>query len=83
MDSLQHDRFLEALEELTPLLRVAPEIPHRFRASVVSGLVVAETQVIDRLQLAKVADKDHGYVAEMVFLWIESSFCKKSAFRLL
>ena len=83
MDPREHDRLLEALEELTASLRVTPQIPHRLRARVVGRLVVADADVVDGLELAKVANKDHGDVAEVVFLRIESSFGKETPLRLL
>ena len=62
MDPREHDRLLEALEELTASLRVTPQLPHRLRARGVDRLVVADTGVIDWLQLAKDTDKDHGEI---------------------
>ena len=64
MDPREHDRLLEALEEMTASLRVTPQLPQRLRARGVGRLVVADTDVLDGLQLAKIADKDHGDVAE-------------------
>ena len=64
MDPREHDRLLEALEEMTTSLRVTPQLPQRLRARGVGRLVVADTDVLDGLQLAKIADKDHGDVAE-------------------
>ena len=64
MDPREHDRLLEALEETTASLRVTPQLPQRLRARGVGRLVVADTDVLDGLQLAKIADKDHGDVAE-------------------
>ena len=64
MDPPEHDRLLEALEEMTASLRVTPQLPQRLRARGVGRLVVADTDVLDGLQLAKIADKDHGDVAE-------------------
>ena len=49
MDPREHDRLLEALEELTANLRVTPQIPHRLRARGVGRLVVADTDVLDGL----------------------------------
>ena len=71
MDPREQDRLLEALEELTASLRVTPQLPQRLRARGVGRLVVADTDVLDGLQLAKVADKDHGDVAEVVVLRID------------
>ena len=64
MDPLEHDGLLEALEEMAASLRVTPQLPQRLRARGVGRLVVADTDVLDGLQLANVADKDYGYVAE-------------------
>ena len=64
MDPPEHDGLLEALEEMTASLRVTPQLPQRLRARGVGRLVVADTDVLDGLQLAKIADKDHGDVAE-------------------
>ena len=64
MDPREHDRLLEALEEFTASLRVTPQLPQRLRARAVVRFVVAHTEVLDGLQLAKIADKDHGDVAE-------------------
>ena len=64
MDPPEHDRLLEALEEMAASLRVTPQLPQRLRARGVGRLVVADTDVLDGLQLAKIADKDHGDVAE-------------------
>ena len=58
MDPPEHDRLLEALEEMTASLRVTPQLPQRLRARGVGRLVVADTDVLDGLQLAKIADKD-------------------------
>ena len=64
MDPSEHNRLLEALEKMTTSLRVTPQLPQRLRARGVGRLVVADTDVLDGLQLAKIADKDHGDVAE-------------------
>ena len=64
MDPSEHDRLLEALEEMTASLRVTPQLPQRLRGRGVGRLVVADTDILDGLQLAKIADKDHGDVAE-------------------
>ena len=64
MDPSEHDRLLEALEEMTASLRVTPQLPQRLRARGVGRLVIADTDVLDGLQLAKVADKDYGDVAK-------------------
>ena len=64
MDPPEHDRLLEALEEMTASLRVTPQLPQRLRARGVGRLVVADTDVLDGLQLAKIAEEDHGDVAE-------------------
>ena len=84
MDPPEHDRLLEALEEMTASLRVTPQLPQRLRARGVGRLVVADTDVLDGLQLAKIADKDHGDVAETLrFLQIETSFGKEHPLCLL
>ena len=83
MDAREHDRLREALEESTAILGVTPQFPHRLRARGVGHLVVADTDVLDGLQLAKVADKYHGDAAEVVLLWIESFFGKETPSRLL
>ena len=83
MDPREHDRLLEALEEMTASLRVTPQLPQRLRARGVGRLVVADTDVLDGLQLAKVADKDHGDVTEVVFLRIETPLGKECPLRLL
>ena len=64
MDPLEHDGLLEALEEMAASLRVTPQLPQRLRARGVRRLVVADTDVLDGLQLTKIADKDYGDVAE-------------------
>ena len=47
MDPPEHDRLLEALEEMTASLRVTPQLPQRLRACGVGRLVVADTDVLD------------------------------------
>ena len=64
MGASEHDRLLAALAEMTASLRVNPRLPQRLRARGVGRLVVADTDILDGLQLAKIADKDHGEVAE-------------------
>ena len=83
MDPRKHDRLLEALEELSASLRVAPQLPQPLRARGIGRLIVADTDVLDGLQLAKVADKDHGDVAEVVFLRIETPLGKERPLGLL
>ena len=83
MDPPEHDRLLEALEEMTASLRVTPQLPQRLRARGVGRLVVADTDVLDGLQLARVADKDHGDATEVVFLGIEAPLGKERPLRLL
>ena len=83
MDPREHDRLLEALKELTASLRMTPQLPQRLRARGLGRLVVANTKVLDGLQLAKVADKDHGDVAEAVWLRIETPLGKECPLRLL
>ena len=83
MDPREHDRLLEALEEVPNSLCVALQLPQRLRARGLGRLVVANTKVLDGLQLAKVADKDDGDVAEMVWLRIETPLGKECPLRLL
>ena len=83
MDPREHDRLVELLEEMTASLRVTPQMPHRLRARGVRRLVVADTDVLDRLQLAEVADEDHGDVAEVEFIRVETPFGKEAPSRLL
>ena len=64
MDPLEHDRLNEGAAEATASVRVTPQDPQRLRARGPLRLVVAHTDVLDGLQLAKIADKDHGDVAE-------------------
>ena len=52
MDPREHDRLLEALEEMTAILRVTPQLPQRLRARGVGRLVVADTDVLGTLHLA-------------------------------
>ena len=73
----------EALQEMTASLRMTPQKPHRLRARGVGNLVVADAEVLDRLQLAKVADQDDGEVPEVVFVRVPSVFAEDAAFRLL
>ena len=65
------------------MLRVTPQIPQRLRARGIGHLIVADTDVLDGFQLAKVADKDHGDVTEVVFLRIETPLGKERPLRLL
>ena len=83
MDPREHDRLLEALEEVPNSLCVALQLPQRLRARGLGRLVVANTKVLAGLQLANVADKDDGDVAEMVWLRIETPLGKECPLRLL
>ena len=74
----KHGRLSEAHQELTANLRVTPKMPQRLRARGVRRLVVTDADVIDRLQLAEDADKDHGDVAEVEFLRIETTSGKEA-----
>ena len=63
MDPPEHDRLLEALEEMTASLRVTPQLPQRLRARGVGRLVVADTDILDGLQLAKIAQIPRSQLA--------------------
>ena len=45
---------------MTANLRVAAQLPQRLQAHSVDRLVVADTDIFDSLQLAKIADRDHA-----------------------
>ena len=64
MDPRQHDSLFESVQEVTTRLRMTPEVPNRFRTSLVSGLIVAEADIVNGLQLAKISDEDYRYIAE-------------------
>ena len=87
MDPLEHYRLLEVLEEMTANLRVTPQLPQRLRARGVGRLVVADTDILDGLQLAKIADKDHGEFSgsrslpakNARFLWPKRTVARRSS----
>lgn len=83
MDPRQHDSLFESVQEVTTSLRMTPEVPNRFRTSLVSRLIVAEADIVNGLQLAKISDEDYRYIAKVELLWNETQLRKITSFSLL
>ena len=83
MDPRQHDSLFESVQEVTTSLRMTPEVPNRFRTSLVSRLIVAEADIVNGLQLAKISDEDYRYIAKVEFLWNKTQLRKITSFSLL
>ena len=76
MDPRQHDGLFESVQEVTTSLRMTPDVPHRFRTSLVSRLIVAVADIFNGRQLAKISDEDYRYIAKVEFLWNKTQLRK-------